>query len=99
MEVRQTCRHTRSKVPSDDAASSPHQGDRTVVQRPAELFSGLSQQHESLRVGDDLGSIEGLDRESKPVYTSVSSSLNLKANEVKCVSITSDADYNCDFWG
>lgn len=47
-------------VPSDDAASPPHQGDGAVVEGPAELFGGLSQQHEPLRVGDDLGSVKSL---------------------------------------
>lgn len=47
-------------VPSDDAASSPHQSDGAVVEGPAELFGRLSQQHETLRVGNDLGCIKSL---------------------------------------
>lgn len=56
------CGHMRAKVPSNDAASSPHQGDRTIVERPAKLVGCLAQQHESLRVGNDLGRIQGLDK-------------------------------------
>lgn len=47
-------------VPSDDAASSPHQSDGAVVEGPAELFGRLAQQHETLRVGDDLGCVKSL---------------------------------------
>lgn len=46
---------------SDDAASSPHQCDRAVVKGPAKLYGCLSQQHEALCVGDDLGGVEGLE--------------------------------------
>lgn len=52
-------------VPSDDAASSPHQSDGAVVEGPAELFGCLPQQHEALRVGNDLGGVEGLQRKKK----------------------------------
>lgn len=50
-------------VPSDDAASSPHQSDGAIVEGPAELFGCLPQQHEALRVGNDLGGVEGLQTE------------------------------------
>lgn len=53
----------RVKVPSDDAASSPHQGDGAVVEGPAELFGCLPQEHEALRVGDDLGGVQSLEKE------------------------------------
>ena len=52
-------------VPSDDAASSPHQSDGSVVEGPAELFGCLPQQHEALRVGNDLGGVEGLQEKKK----------------------------------
>lgn len=53
----------RLNVPSDDAASSPHQSDGTIVEGPTELFGCLPQQHEALRVGNNLGGIEGLQTE------------------------------------
>ena len=40
---------------ADDAAGAPHQGDAAVVEIPVVLLGGLAQQHETLRVGDDLG--------------------------------------------
>lgn len=52
-------------VPSDDAASSPHESDGAVVEGPVELFGRLSQQHESLRVGNDLGRVESLQTQTK----------------------------------
>lgn len=52
-------------APSDDAASSPHQGDGAVVERPAELFGRLPQQHEALRVGNDLGGVESLQKQKQ----------------------------------
>lgn len=44
-------------APADDAASSPHQSDGAVIEDPAELFGCLPQQHEALRVRDDLGGV------------------------------------------
>lgn len=54
--------HMKLHVPSDDAASPPHQSDGTIVEGPAELFGCLTQQHEALCVGNDLGGVEGLQR-------------------------------------
>ena len=68
-------------APSDDAASSPHQSDRAVVQGPAELFSRLPQQHEALRIGDDLGGVEGLEREG---WFNVLVFKNVKIFDSKC---------------
>ena len=51
-------------VPSNDAASSPHQSNPPIVEGPAKLFGCLPQQHEALRIGNDLGSVEGLEREN-----------------------------------
>lgn len=51
---------SRRNEPSDDAATSPHQSDGTVVEGPAELFGRLPQQHEALSVGDDLRGVKGL---------------------------------------
>lgn len=57
-------------VPSDNAASSPHQSDGAVVEGPAELFGRLSQQHETLRVGNDLGCIKSLQTNEQSALTS-----------------------------
>lgn len=51
--------------PSNDAASSPHQGDGAVVERPAELFGCLPQQHEALSVGNDLGGVQSLEKKKQ----------------------------------
>ncbi|KAI6770536.1 hypothetical protein HG530_005165 [Fusarium avenaceum] len=45
---------------SDDAATSPHEGDGRLVELPVELASGLLHEHEALGVGDDLGSVKSL---------------------------------------
>lgn len=50
-------------LPSDDAASPPHQCNATIVNCPAKFFGCLSQQHETLSIGDNLGGIECLERE------------------------------------
>ncbi len=57
-------RHTRLNIPSDDAASSPHERDGAVVQGPAEFLGCLPQQHKALCVGNDLGGVEGLQRDT-----------------------------------
>jgi len=44
----------------DDAATSPHRSDASVVQVPADFLGGLPHEHEALSVRDDLGRIEGL---------------------------------------
>lgn len=44
----------------DDTTSSPHLGDTGVVQVPTVLLSGLTHEHESLGVRDDLGGVKGL---------------------------------------
>lgn len=45
---------------ADDAATTPHEGDGRIVKLPAVLLGSLPDEHEALRVGDDLGSIETL---------------------------------------
>lgn len=45
---------------ADNAATTPHEGDGRLVQLPAVLLGGLLDEHETLGVGDDLGSIETL---------------------------------------
>ncbi|KAH3659573.1 hypothetical protein OGATHE_005618 [Ogataea polymorpha] len=45
---------------SDDASSSPHQSDGWEVELPVVFLCGLSDQHESLGVRDDLGGVQGL---------------------------------------
>lgn len=50
----------RLNAPSNDAASSPHQGNPPIVEGPAELFGCLSQEHEPLSIRNDLGGVEGL---------------------------------------
>ena len=45
-------------VPSNDAATSPHEGDPSVVELPTELFGCFSHQHESLSVRYDFGGVE-----------------------------------------
>ncbi|MEQ2178135.1 hypothetical protein GOODEAATRI_010827 [Goodea atripinnis] len=57
-------------APSDDAASSPHQGDGAVVERPAELSGCLPQQHEALSVRNDLGGIESLEKQKQSLFNS-----------------------------
>jgi hypothetical protein len=44
----------------DDTTTSPHLGDTGVVQVPTVLLSGLTHEHESLGVRDDLGGVKGL---------------------------------------
>lgn len=44
----------------DDTTTSPHLGDTGVVQVPTVLLAGLTHEHESLSVRDDLGGVEGL---------------------------------------
>ena len=44
----------------DDATATPDSGNTCVVQVPAELLSSLTHEHETLRIRDDLGGIEGL---------------------------------------
>jgi len=44
----------------DDASTSPHGSDTSVVQLPAVDLGGLSHEHESLGVRDDLGSVKSL---------------------------------------
>lgn len=53
-----------SYLPSDDAAPSPHQGNAAIIEGPAKLSGCLSEQHKALGVGDDLGSIEGLESDT-----------------------------------
>lgn len=53
-----------SYLPSDDAAPSPHQGNAAIVEGPAKLSGCLSEQHKALSVGNDLGSIEGLESDT-----------------------------------
>lgn len=45
---------------SDDAATSPHEGDGRLVELPVELASGLLHEHEALGVGYDLGGVKSL---------------------------------------
>jgi len=45
---------------SDNAATSPHEGNGRLVKLPAVLASGLLHEHEALSVGDDLGGVESL---------------------------------------
>src|ERR1019366_7042616 len=44
---------------ADDAAAAPHESDATHVQVPAVLLGGGFEEHVALRIGDDLGAIEG----------------------------------------
>lgn len=45
---------------ANDAPSTPHERNATVVELPVELARSLTQQHEALRVRDDLRGVEGL---------------------------------------
>lgn len=45
---------------SDDATTSPHEGNTGVVELPAVGLGGLSDKHETLGVRDDLGGVKGL---------------------------------------
>jgi hypothetical protein len=44
----------------DDAPASPHGSDTRVVQVPVVDLGGLTHEHESLSVRDDLGSVKSL---------------------------------------
>lgn len=44
---------------ANDAAASPHQRDLAIVEVPVELLGRLTQQHEALRVRDDLRRVQG----------------------------------------
>jgi len=58
-----------STAPADDAASSPHEGDGSVVEGPAQLLGGLPEEHEALGVGDDLGGVQALEEQETTVFT------------------------------
>ena len=45
-------------VPSNDAATSPHEGNPSVVELPTELFGCFSHQHESLSVRHNFGGVK-----------------------------------------
>lgn len=45
---------------TDNATTTPHEGDGGVVQLPAVLLGSLPDEHEALGVGDDLRGIESL---------------------------------------
>lgn len=47
-------------VPANDTTSTPHEGNATIIQLPAKLLGSLAQQHEALRVGDNLAGVKGL---------------------------------------
>ncbi len=44
----------------DDTSTTPHGGDTCVVEFPVLDLGGFTHEHESLGVGDDLGSVKGL---------------------------------------
>ena len=44
----------------DDASTSPHGGNTSVVQLPVVDLGSLSHEHETLSIRDDLGSVKGL---------------------------------------
>lgn len=46
--------------PSNDAASSPHQGNTSKVQLPSQVFGSFSHQHKALGIGHYLRGIQGL---------------------------------------
>lgn len=48
------------ELAANDAAAAPHQRDAAVVELPVEAFGRLLEQHEALRVRDDLGGVERL---------------------------------------
>lgn len=45
---------------ADDAPTAPHEGNTAVVEFPIKLGGCLAKQHESLRIGNYLGGIQGL---------------------------------------
>lgn len=47
-------------VPSNDTATSPHQGDTAKVQLPSQVFGSFSHQHKALGIGHYLRGIQGL---------------------------------------
>lgn len=67
-----------SQLPSDNAASPPHQCNTTVIQCPAKFFGCLSQQHEALSIWDNLGSIQGLKKKKSGTLTKRLTKLNNK---------------------
>lgn len=51
--------------PSNDAASSPHQGNTSKVQLPSQVFGSFSHQHKALGIGHYLRGIQGLQNKTK----------------------------------
>lgn len=45
---------------ADNAATSPHEGNASIVESPAVLLTSLTDEHETLSVGDNLGGVESL---------------------------------------
>eukprot|EP00053_Salpingoeca_punica_P006791 m.63469 g.63469 ORF g.63469 m.63469 type:complete len:387 (+) comp13851_c0_seq2:114-1274(+) len=45
---------------ADDAAAAPHESNARVVELPLELLGRRAHEHKALRIGDDLGGVEGL---------------------------------------
>lgn len=45
---------------ANDASTSPHESDSTIVELPVELFRSGLEEEESLSIGADLGSVEGI---------------------------------------
>lgn len=55
-----TIRIEENYLPANDAATAPHQRDAGVIERPLVVFRRLTQQHESLSVGNNFGCVQGL---------------------------------------
>jgi hypothetical protein len=54
------CRNITKEDGLDDATTTPHAGNTSVVQVPLEVLSSLTHEHEALGVRHDLGSVECL---------------------------------------
>lgn len=51
-------------TPANDAATTPHEGNSSVVKVPPKLSCCLPQEHEALGIGNNLAGIEGLQRDN-----------------------------------
>ena len=47
-------------VPADDTTPPPHECDAAIVEVPAVDLGSLTEQHEALGIGDDLGGVKSL---------------------------------------
>lgn len=54
-------------LPTDDATTSPHQCDGTIIKLPSKLFCCLSHEHETLSIRHNFGGIQSLEHTQKKI--------------------------------